>query len=186
MEPGKSFLGIRDYMDQLPSDYCILFQDGFDEVKPGTMFAKSNYIFAIGVPVLTEINTYFKNSDKIKQIAFKDLVNCSNRHDAIKLLECSFAKEELKKHLSNKYGAIESMYINDSDLNLVMKKVDLLINKPPELDIVSEDLSITTAIDSKTTGQVESDAESIESLLSIHTNNFREVKTVLQSSDDDD
>jgi hypothetical protein len=129
----------------LPTDYCILFQDGFDTVKNGSMFAMSNYIFAIGVPVLTEVNTYFKNSEKIKQITYKDLVNCTSRHDAIKLLECPFAKEELKKHLSNKYGAIDNIYINDSDLNFVMKKVDLIVNKPPEIDIIPEDLSILLA-----------------------------------------
>ena len=173
MEPGKSFLGIRDYMEQLPTDYCILLQDGFDTVKKETMFSKSNYIFAIGVPVLTEVTTYFKNSEKIKQITMKDLVNCKNRHDAIKLLECPFAKEELKKHLSSKYGDIENVYINDIDLNSVLRKVDLIVNSP-EMNIVPEDLSISLASNSKTIDEVESDAESIESLLAIHTTNFKE------------
>lgn len=92
------------------------------------------------------------------------------------MLDCPFAKEELKKHLSSKYGDIENVYINDIDLNSVLRKVDLIVNSP-EMNIVPEDLSISLASNSKTIDEVESDAESIESLLAIHTTNFKEGKS---------
>ena len=71
------------------------------------MFDKSNFIFAVGVPVLMEVDTYFKNSDKIKQATFWELINCPNLVDAKKMLENNFAKQELKSHLSNRYGPID-------------------------------------------------------------------------------
>lgn len=53
-------------MNQLPTDFCLLFQDGFEDVATGQMFDKSNYVFAVGLPVLQEVQTYFKNSNKVR------------------------------------------------------------------------------------------------------------------------
>jgi predicted NACHT family NTPase len=52
MKPEASFQGIRHHMEQLPTDFCLLFQDGFDELETGSMFDKSTYVFAVGLPVL--------------------------------------------------------------------------------------------------------------------------------------
>lgn len=77
------------------------------------MFDKSNYVFAVGVPVLQEVNTYFKNSVKVKQTVYKDLVNCNEKQEVTSILENLFAQEELKKHLSAKYGQVEQLIVND-------------------------------------------------------------------------
>jgi predicted NACHT family NTPase len=52
MKPEASFQGIRHHMEQLPTDFCLLFQDGFDKLETGSMFDKSTYVFAVGLPVL--------------------------------------------------------------------------------------------------------------------------------------
>jgi hypothetical protein len=77
------------------------------------MFDKSNYVFAVGVPVLQEVNTYFKNSVKVKQTVYKDLVNCNEKQEVTSILENLFAQEELKKHLGAKYGQVEQLIVND-------------------------------------------------------------------------
>ena len=104
MKPEASFQGIRQHMEQLPTDFCLLFEDGYDKLEPGSMFNKSNYVFAVGLPILKQVETYFKNSIKVKQLVYKDLINCSDKQEVNSLLENTFTKDELKKHLGTRYG----------------------------------------------------------------------------------
>jgi hypothetical protein len=104
LKPETSFKGIREHISELPTDHCILFESGFDKMDKSSMFSKSNYVYVTNLPVLQKVDTYFKNSSKVRQVTYKDLVNCKDKRELNDILTNRLTCNELIKHLSARYG----------------------------------------------------------------------------------
>jgi hypothetical protein len=54
------------------------------------------------------------------------LINCNDKQEVNKLLENTFAKEELKKHLGSRYGQVEQVIINDELQTNILAKIGMI------------------------------------------------------------
>ena len=104
------------------------------------------------------------------------------------LLENPFGKEELKNHLSKKYGQIDQVLTNDDKTHQNLIKGGIILSELVELGVTAEDISIDTISNSRfksPTTEDESDNESIESLLSIHKSTLKDKAQDDDSSEDE-
>jgi len=96
-------------MEFLPIDYYILLQEGYEN-KPFTL-DKSNHMFYSNLPLLAKKRSYIKQStDIVKNVAYEDVMRALDRTEAEGLLLDTFAEEELRDHLTSKFGPIRDMF----------------------------------------------------------------------------
>lgn len=108
-------------MEFLPIDYYILLQEGYEN-KP---FAqdKSSHMFYSNLPLLAKKRSYLKQStDIVKNVTYEDVMRALDRTEAEGLLLDTFAEEELRDHLTSKFGPIKDMFhINYRTQEILLK-----------------------------------------------------------------
>jgi hypothetical protein len=57
------------------------------------------------------VQTYFKGSDPVKTVLFEDVYKCKDRLEAERLLDDDTAETELIRHLQERYGQIEDLFM---------------------------------------------------------------------------
>ncbi len=96
-------------MEFLPIDYYILLQEGYQN-RPFQQ-ERSNFMFYSNLPLLAKKRSYLKQStDIIKNITYEDVLRALDRTEAESLLLDTFAEDELKEHLVNKFGQVKDMF----------------------------------------------------------------------------
>ena len=128
----------------LPIDYYILLQDGFQEkseLSSEERFVKTNYVYMDNVPLLQKKKTYFKSSQSVKTILFEDIYRCSDRTQAEEILDDHYAEEELIRHLQDRYGLIEDSFWLNYDYDKILNRVGMgaMNQASKEIGLVKKD-----------------------------------------------
>ena len=125
LKPEYNFKGLRSFLTHLPIDYYILLQQGYDEQSRPKSFEPTNYIYCENIPLFSKTKTYFKKSSPIKTIILEDIYKCQNRFEAEKLLDDTYAVEEMLRHLSERYGEIDEQFFINYELEAILSKVGM-------------------------------------------------------------
>ena len=120
-------------MTDLPLDYYILLQDGFQD-KPKGDFKTTNYILVNNVPLLTKKTTYFKNSLNVKTVFMEDIYRCNSRSEAFKLLSDIYSEDEMSRHLESKFGPISEYYNVNYNMESILSRLGFSKARSMNLD----------------------------------------------------
>ena len=140
MKPESNFKGLRSFLTHLPIDYYILLQGGYKEESTETR-VPTNYLYVENIPLLNKRATYFKKSNKVQTVLLEDLYKCSSRFEATEILENSYAIDEMKRHLSERYGEIEEDFFVGYDTDQLLKSAGLIKSDFVESVAMSEELA---------------------------------------------
>ena len=87
---------MRSFLVNLPIDYYILFQNGYQNAQKD--FDKTNFVYMQNVPLLSKKKTFYTKNEPVKTILFEDIYRCVDRKEAEQILLDAYAEEELIRH----------------------------------------------------------------------------------------